>query len=657
MRHRIVILAAALCLVACSEKTFYLSPKGNDLGKGSFFSPWASPEQAIMASQAYLREHPDKDVTLIVKSGEYQLQDSLFIDGSKYKGEFRIIGKGKTRPVFSGEKAISGWMPVTDEAVLANLPEGARGRILMSDLKAQGVTDYGTAVSDTNRIGFYCNGKKQELSRWPNKGDGFLYAGKAVGEIENAQSYMRMHNTLDGILEYKDARISCWKEEKEPCALGYWHFNWSEDYQKMDIDTLAKTITLLGKPHHYGYRDGCRFAGINLLCELDKENEFYLDRSEGKLYWYAPVSFDQDVDKTVLTMFNEAFMLVADNCNDLEIKNIDFCGSRGGAIRITAGDEVSIKHCGIRRFAQDAIIVKGGEEFEMKSCEIEELDCGGMKASGGDRKTLRASGFEVKDCIFKDLALFRPTYKPAINFSGCGMHISHNLFDGNASSALRLEGNDILVEYNEFCNLVQESEDQGGIDMFYNFSYRGNVIRYNYWHDIGLEGMSEAAAIRFDDIISGTEVYGNVFENCGTKHFGAVQIHGGMDNMIHNNLFFNCTCAISCSPWDEAYWLKQYEGQKKKLEEVDFYGPLYKSHYPEIVPEKELFAVHNKNHFKDNLLINVPEPTRRAQYSMEEATQSVIDNGNDLSYYLQDEVLASYGLKKIPFEKIGPKRK
>jgi len=137
---------------------------------------------------------------------------------------------------------------------------------------------------------------------------------------------------------------------------------------------------------------------------------------------------------------------------------------------------------------------------------------------------------------------------------------------------MRLEGNDITVEYNEISHVVNESDDQGGIDIYYNPSYRGIVIRYNRWSDIKGGTRHGAAGVRLDDMISGVTIFGNIFERCGALHFGGVQIHGGKDNIVENNLFFNCEAAVSFSSWSEERWIKELESpviKKKIYEEVD----------------------------------------------------------------------------------------
>jgi hypothetical protein len=81
------------------------------------------------------------------------------------------------------------------------------------------------------------------------------------------------------------------------------------------------------------------------------------------------------------------------------------------------------------------------------------------------------------------------------------------------SSAINLSGNDHLVELNEAGRVVQESDDQGAVDMWGNPTFRGNVFRWNYFHHIGpwknalTEPALGQAGIRLDDAISGVLIY------------------------------------------------------------------------------------------------------------------------------------------------------
>jgi hypothetical protein len=117
------------------------------------------------------------------------------------------------------------------------------------------------------------------------------------------------------------------------------------------------------------------------------------------------------------------------------------------------------------------------------------------------------------------------------------------------SSAMRIEGNDHVIEFNAVHNVVRESDDQGAMELFGNPTYRGVVFRYNRFINCGKTGAGRAlcgqAAIRFDDAISGMLVYGNVFVRSANGGFGAVQINSGRDNVMDNNLFVGCKQGIS----------------------------------------------------------------------------------------------------------------
>ena len=108
-----------------------------------------------------------------------------------------------------------------------------------------------------------------------------------------------------------------------------------------------------------------------------------------------------------------------------------------------------------------------------------------------------------------------------------------------------------MIELNAIRHVVQESDDQGGLDMFGNPLYRGVVIRWNRWSDITGGTHCGAAGVRLDDMISGVTVHGNIFERCGAVQFGGVQIHGGQENVVDNNLFVDCFAGVSFSRWGE----------------------------------------------------------------------------------------------------------
>jgi hypothetical protein len=95
--------------------------------------------------------------------------------------------------------------------------------------------------------------------------------------------------------------------------------------------------------------------------------------------------------------------------------------------------------------------------------------------------------------------------------------------------------------------------------MWGNPLYRGVVIRWNRWTDIHGGTHCGAAGIRLDDMISGVWIHGNVFERCGAVQFGGVQIHGGKENLVDNNVFVDCFAGISFSRWGVKRWVEMIQ--------------------------------------------------------------------------------------------------
>jgi len=120
--------------------------------------------------------------------------------------------------------------------------------------------------------------------------------------------------------------------------------------------------------------------------------------------------------------------------------------------------------------------------------------------------------------------------------------------------------------------------------MWGNPTYRGVVLRYNFWHDIGSEHGLGQAGIRLDDAISRVLIYGNVFCRASRNLFGGVQIHGGKENWVENNVFVDCLHGISFSGWGPERW-KQFldsAGVVKQIEDMAITEPPRNTRYPDL---------------------------------------------------------------------------
>ena len=146
-----------------------------------------------------------------------------------------------------------------------------------------------------------------------------------------------------------------------------------------------------------------------------------------------------------------------------------------------------------------------------------------------------------------------------------GALVAESSFEGLPSSAIRIEGNDHVVAGCRFRHCVEESDDQGVIDIWGDPTYLGNKIAFNLFEDVSENGMTACgrAAVRLDDLIGGTDIYGNLFRRASRGNFGAVQVHGGRHNRIFANVCEDCAIAVSFDPWEEGR-------RRDKLDEQEF---------------------------------------------------------------------------------------
>lgn len=660
MKLRLTLLLISLWVgvQSLSAVEFYVAPGGKDSNPGTEKQPFQSWEAAQQRVRAYKATAPQEPITVYFKGGTYRLDRPVLLraeDSGTQEAPIRYVAAPGETPVFAGSTVLKNWKPLTDKKVLDRLPEEVRGKVYVTDLKSAGVTQYGDPSNLGERPELFCNGTLQMLSRWPNRG--MARMGRAQGETPVGPNWANFKGTKEGILEYRDHRQDRWQEETDARLGGYWFWDWSEEFQRIEkIDPQTHTFYLEQPYHKYGYReDSIRYFGLNILCELDTVGEWYLDRQIGKLYWYpsAPIASHPLV---TLSTLEAPFMVATDGCSYLTLEGLSFEEGRGSAIEIQGGEECRIIGCRVERFGRDGIHITGGKNHTVSGALLRNLACSGFHVSGGDRKTLTPSGHRIEHCVVEHFSLFKRTYEPAVLFDGCGITISHNRFGHSSSSAMRLDGNDVLVEYNEVYDVVSESDDQGGIDTWYNPAFQGIVVRYNRWTDIVGGTHCGAAGVRLDDMICGVEIYGNIFERCGSHDFGGVQINGGKDNIVYNNLFYNCPSGVSFSPWTEQRWFDMLalpETQRRIYEEVDIRSEVYLSRYPKL---KEIRENVNKNTVRNNLLVdcnNLLIHGNKNQVVYE--NYMIPSKGMSIEEVCHPRLLNSYGLSPIPVLEMGPK--
>jgi len=681
----ILVLSVSLCAVGDTQTpqsvgltqwpkpavVFHVSTDGSDSAPGTQKQPFATLERARDALRKL--KHKDKltqgGATVFIHGGNYRVTHTFTLmaeDSAEASAPIRYRAIDGEIPIFSGGIRLKRFQPVSDAATLARLPEDSRDKIVQFDLASHGVTELkplrlggfasGLGFKTHPAMELFFNGKAMPVSRWPN--DSFVRVSDV--SLKEGSSFHGHNITRTGRIIYKGDRPTLWKDEHDILLYGYWFHDWADSYERVvSIDTEKREITL-EKPYcRYGYRQGAPYYAVNLLCEIDTPGEWYLDRTNGMLYFYPP---SDPSDAVVELSVAKHPLIKLENVSYTTFQGLIWELGAADAVLIHGGSNCLVAGCTIRHCGGNGIVVSGGASHGLLSCDIYSMGRGGAIVSGGDRKTLTHGNHFIENCDIHELSRIDHTYTPAILLGGVGNRISNNLLHDIPSSAIRLGGNDHIAEFNEIHHVVLESDDQGGADMWGNATYRGNIYRYNYWHHVGKPTNPEStscgqAAIRLDDAISGTNIYGNVFHRSpnGWNGFGAVQIHGGKDNEIENNVFIDCTAAVSLTPWGDTRW-KKFATGAMTADDID--PSLYIKRYPAL---ERLTEDHDVNHVSRNLVLNCEKLIQRPneQTIVQENIVRNIDSrilqttDGGIALPALRPLMNRHGLAPIPFSDIG----
>lgn len=556
-----LVLTSAILSAKPQASTIYVSPRGSDRASGSRAAPLATLEAAL----AVLRAAPGRN-RIVLAPGDYPVRRTIELDASE--SGLTVDGDGKARLL--GGEVVKSWRPVRDADVLARLTPEARAHVVACDLPDLDLGEMkrrGFGLPEqTAGLELFFGHRPMPLARYPN--EGWLRTASAP----NAKAF-----TYDG------DRPDRWKSLGDVWTLGYWSFDWAESYEKAaHIDRQTRTVELADTPV-YPVAKGRRFVFLNVLEELDRPGEWYLDRPHRILYFWPPSPIGES---EALVSVASGPLLRARNAANLTLRGLDLEGGRDGAIRIEGGENDRVEGCRIENFGTYGVAVAGGRNSGVAGCSLTGLGELGISLDGGDRQTLTPAGLYADDNHLWAYSRWRRTYAPAIEISGVGNRASHNLIHDAPHNAILLSGNDHLLEYNDVSRVCTETGDAGAFYMGRDTTMRGNRIRFNRFREIGptvrtsgnFDGVS---SVYLDDCFAGVTIFGNVFEGPGI----GVLLGGGRDNAIENNVFLAKSPAILFDARGKG-WAAASVGPggviRQRIEEVHGDQPPYTTRYPRL---------------------------------------------------------------------------
>ena len=606
------MLSTVICLLF-APNTLYVSPAGSDLFPGSAKAPFASLAAAKDAARG-LGVH-----TIVVKGGTYNLSQSLELDNRD---------SGLTIRVESGQHAmVSGGLsipstaihPCTDASILNRIIDSsARSGVMEVDLGALGIQKldpiqargfpHGASPAPNE---LYEGHSVMTLARWPNTG--FAKVGK-VDEPGNGE-HDHDKPARRPIFSIGD-RAKGWGSAEDAWMYGYWKFDWADESIRVHgVDAGSGAITL-ESPAVYGVDAGTPFFAENLIEELDAPGEYYIDRTNRKLY-FIPGAKPAPITMSTLSQP----LITINGGSNIKVQGLTFAYSRGTAASIVKGDHVQFAGCRFENLGAMAASIAQSRDCGLQSCDITATGEGGVRLSGGDRATLVAGNNYVDNCDIWNFERRSQTYRPAVMLDGVGNRVTHCYIHDAPHSAIIYGGNNHHIEFNHFARTITLTGDGGVVYTGRDWTARGTVIQGNWFED-NVGQRKWEPAIYVDDLGSGIQMIGNLIERC---HWGFL-IGGGRDNVLKDNVLIDCDLAFDCDARGLGWAATSRPTMMERLNAMPYQSEVWAKSYPGLVNSlTETPMAPAGNILQGNVLIHSGKVTERMEKPFE-TTSKIVEN-------------------------------
>jgi len=580
----------------------YVSTEGSDAWSGTLSSPLPDqsdgPKATLSAAVNLAMESPGNWKGIFLRDGVYPIESPLILDD-------RISGPRTERftiQSFPGEQATIGgsilleeWQPVAGSPWEDKVPENEIDKLLFHSLLGQNLPENISPAPDLYHwhgntpekplIRLFSHQEKFPLASWPTNGQwGSLIAVDPDNRVMNLEGFeMNPDLSIEG----------AW-------AHAFWKYDWSDGWLAVDREE-GGNIVLKPPPHAYGMADGQRARLANILQGLERTGSWWLSPEKDVIIWNPPTT-----NRPATFLSSAPGLLVMDSVRFFTLKDVKLQGFTHTAVEITGGLEVTLEDLDISQGGIMAINMNGGIAHKILGCRIHDLSGRAIYVRGGNREILIPSRHLISGNTISHFGQQMMSYNPGVIIEGVEVTLSHNDISYAPHAAVLLRGNNHRVTNNVFHHLCLETGDMGAIYTGRNWTYQGNVIENNLFHNIQPGGVGGAKGVYLDDGTSGFQIRNNLFY----KVDGAIVIGGGRNNLIEGNLIHTSRASINIdarfmgeSPLTNNHlrWLYQF------MDELMFDLPTWKTHYPTFQPDYEKLEYPEGNLVQGNLFYNSPD--------------------------------------------------
>ena len=731
MNSRNLLISLMFCCTGLAGAAEYVvSTGGSDSNPGTASRPFRTLAGARDAIRARVQAdgYPADGVTVTVRGGTYVLKETLLfekMDGGTAQRPVRYrAADGEQVRIIGGMDLTSGmFRRLSDPQDLRRIRPEARSHVLVCDLRAAGISDFGAHkpaghghVVEPAPLELFCDDSPMPLAHYPDSGE--IMIGEVIdpGSVPRIGDYV---NIRGGTFVYTDARHADWVAADDVWLQGYFKWGFADDKIRVaSIDPIRKRVTL-ATPHMYGVGTGEPFnsyVALNLLEEITRPGEWYLDRVRGLLYFWPP---GQIQDARLSVSLLEGPLVALSDVSWLSLEGLTVELGRGVGVSVEGGSHVTIAGCTIRNVGTCGIMFgqgarqtfphltaddyegvpashtigafqmhyykyttwerNPGSDHQVLSCDVYNTGAGGIVLGGGSKKNLVPGNSSVVNCRIHDYNRHYRAQWPGISVDGCGNLVAHNEVYNADLQAMFVRGNDHVFEYNHVHHVAQNSNDASAWYLGRDPSDQGNIVRYNFFHHVGRPDRKWMMGVYCDDATCNVLIEGNVFYKVAS--YGTVYSNGGHDIVVRNNIFiegYGPVFQLKSMWYDFGMFQIPYffgpEGiyRRRLTRDLDVRTPPYSVRYPlltdwfDLLPDSVTYVGMRprRNVMERNLVVGYEETYRLVgEYAQCTFSNNVVTQGDPgfvdasrMDFRLKEgaEVLKRLpGFAPVPFDRMG----
>lgn len=592
MKNTLFTIAfASMALCASAQKTFFVSPTGNDTWTGEQHRPFKT------LNRAFVENENNQDTLYIqVASGDYFLEKPLELSG-RLNCPVVVKGDKKNKPRFLGGIKIQQWEKYRNGVYRAYVPEVKR---------------YGYQFEQ-----FFVNGVRAIQARTPDKDWFYVKGYKEYPYVSGGRS--ANYATQKIIMDKQDLKSLSGLSASE---LADTRFRF---YHKWDITQkeVAYACPDSGFVYFHGggmkpwnpISEGARYIMYGYKAALDVPGEWYLDKAEGYVYYMPRTGEDLETAECIAPTLHQWIIVKGKSgaiLKDIRFENLSFqyaaysmpklgdepmqaAATVEAAIELTHADNVNFVNCEMQHTGGYAIWLKEAcTNNTIDHCYIADLGAGGIKIGSPcytNDSTLISRHNVVNNSIITHAGSELP----------CGVgvaifHASDNKVTHNEISDLRYSGVSVgwVWGYNNsyeiWTNILKKD---GTVDFkqtrLVSPAVR-NLIAYNHIHHIGWGELSDMGAVYTLGESYGTRIVNNIIHDVLSYDYGGWGLYtdeGSTGVEMSSNLVYRC----------KSGGFHQHYGKENKIENnILAFGYYYQAQYTRV-------EEHLSFHFRHNIIL------------------------------------------------------